>query len=267
MARSLADKTIIITGAGTGIGAATAVACAAAGMHVVLNGRRAAPLRTVAEAVEQRGRRALVVVGDVTAAGLNQRLLDSAMESLDGFHAVFANAGYGFQKPLHELSFEALRQIFEVNFFAGFDLLQQAAVRLRQLDQPGHLLMTSSCVAKFTFPGMGAYSATKAAQHHACRALRMDLRGTGIAVSGVYPVGTKTEFFDAAGQHSEALGGAGSAPGGPAFMMQPPSRVARAVVKCLRRPKAEVWTSWPTLLATGVVAAFPRTMDWLARLR
>ena len=78
MARDLTDQVIVITGASSGIGAATAVACARAGMDVVLNGRDAVRLEEVARQVRATGRGAEPVAGDITDAGLNTRLLDAA---------------------------------------------------------------------------------------------------------------------------------------------------------------------------------------------
>ena len=196
MAVDLEGKVIVITGASSGIGAATAVQCADAGMNVVLNARRADRLDSVAERVRAAGGLAETVVGDVTDTGMSARLLDAAQQRFDRFDAVFANAGYGFKKPTHEVAEEQLRHIFEVNFFASVDLINLAATRLIQQKRAGHLLMCSSCVAKFTLPGHSAYTATKAAQNHLCRAMGIELEPHGISVSSVHPISTTTEFFE-----------------------------------------------------------------------
>ncbi|MHC4990399.1 MAG: SDR family NAD(P)-dependent oxidoreductase, partial [Planctomycetota bacterium] len=175
MPRELTDKTIVITGASSGIGAATAIACAEAGMDVVLSARRSERLEDVAGEVRQRGRRAEIVAGDVCDPGMSVRLLDHANEVLGGFYAVFANAGYGLEKHVIDVPHDELRRVFDVNFFASVELAQEAARRLVDREEPGHLLMCSSCLAKFTMPGYSAYSATKAAQNHVCRAMRLEL--------------------------------------------------------------------------------------------
>lgn len=268
MARNLTDQVLVITGGSSGIGAATALACARAGMAVVLNGRRADRLAEVAERVRQIGRRAETVVGDVTEPGLSGRLLDVATQKFGRFDVVFANAGYGFKKATHETPPAELRAIFEVNFFAGVELLGEAARRLLAARRPGHLLMCSSAVAKFTLSGFAAYSATKAAQNHVCRAMRMELRSHGIAVASVHPVTTRTEFFARAAEFSggPVLPAGGLRP--PAsWFVQSPERVARAVVRCLRHPRPEVWTSFTTRLAAGVMTLFPRLMDVLGAAR
>ncbi|MEW6251453.1 MAG: SDR family NAD(P)-dependent oxidoreductase [Planctomycetota bacterium] len=261
MSRDLKNRTIVITGASSGIGAATALACARAGMDLLLNGRDAARLGAVADQIRQLGRRVQVVAADVTQPGLSGRLLDIADETLDGFYAVFANAGYGFKRPSHETSAQELRRIFEVNFFSACDLVTEAARRLLARGERGHLLMCSSAVAKFTLPSFAAYSATKAAQNHFCRAMRMELRPHGIEVASVHPVTTATGFFVRAAAES----GSAAAARGPGPFVQRPERVARAVVRCLRRPRPEVWTSFPARLAAGLVTVFPSLLDLLAR--
>ena len=268
MGRDIRDRTIAITGASSGIGAATAVACAAAGMDVVLGGRRAVALERIAARVRESGRTAEVVVGDVTDAGMSARLLDAAGDRL---YAVFANAGYGIKAPTHELADAELRRVFEVNFFAAVDLLREAARRLLAAQRPGHLLMCSSCVAHFTTAGFAAYSASKAAQHHVCRSMRMDLHNHRIQVSSVHPISTRTEFFNRAAAASADQPTSGHLPddpaqlGGPKWLQQPPERVARGVVSCLRRPRPEVWTSLLVRVAAATFVMFPRTMDLLRR--
>ena len=260
------DKVIVITGASSGIGAATAVECARAGMKVVANARRADRLDAVAEQVRAAGGEIETVVGDVAQAGMSARLLDAAQHRFGGFYAVFANAGYGFDAPVHETADERLRHIFEVNFFAASDLLNAAVARLLEQKRGGHLIMCSSCLAKFTLPGHGAYSAAKAAQNHLCRAMNIELEPQGIRVSSVHPITTTTEFFQVSGTLSgREVAGDGVPSHTPRFFVQPPERVARAVVRCLRHPRPEVWTSVATRVAAAAMTLFPGFMDVVMR--
>lgn len=267
MSKNLNGRTIIITGANSGIGAATALACARAGMDVLLNGRDRDRLDEVAERIRSCGRRVAVVPGDVTDPRLSAHLLDVADEMLDGFYAVFANAGYGFKQPAHAVSMHELRRIFDVNFFASYDLIAEAARRLLAREDPGHLLMCSSAVAKFTMINFSAYSATKAAQNHVCRAMRMELRPHHIHVSSVHPITTRTDFFV---RSARATGQADVDPERvfdhvPRWMLQSPERVADAIVRCLRQPTPEVWTSWLVRFAAGMITIFPRLADAVGR--
>ena len=265
MSPTLTDRVIVITGASSGIGAATALACARAGLHVVLHGRDAARLASVADGVRSAGRTAVTVAGDVAAPGESARLLDAAEAALGRFDIVFANAGYGFRRAMHETSDEELRRIFDVNFFAAVDLLRQAARRLIAAARPGHLLMCSSALAHFPLIRFSAYSATKAAQHHVCRAMALELRPHRIAVSSVHPVTTRTAFFArAAAESGRPFDPAHAYDHVPAVLVQDAARVADAVLRCLRRPRPEVWTSWLPRLAAAAVALAPRLMDLVA---
>jgi short-subunit dehydrogenase len=266
MAKTLAGQAIVVTGASSGIGAATAIACSRAGMCVILNGRDANRLESVAGEIRELGGQAEVVVGDVTDEGLSGRLLDIAESRFGGFYAVFANAGYGVRCQAHRMSMEDLRRMFEVNFFSAYELVCEATRRLLSQKRPGHLLMCSSAVAKFTLRNFSAYSATKAAQNHVCRAMRLELRRQGIEVSSVHPVTTRTDFF----RRSAELAGRQADPERlfdhvPRWYVQSAEQVARAVVKCLRRPRAEVWTSPLTRFAAGLMTAFPALADLVAR--
>ncbi|MBT8485737.1 MAG: SDR family NAD(P)-dependent oxidoreductase [Phycisphaerales bacterium] len=263
MPRDLRNRSIIITGAGSGIGAATAIACARAGMDVVLCGRRIDRLERVAARVHDAGRRAIVRSGDVTEPGLSTRLLDAAEEELGRLDVIFANAGQALTKPVVDMSTEELRRLFDVNFFAAVDLLQAAARRLRERDRAGHLLMCSSVAARIALPLYGAYASTKAAQSAVCRAMRLEHEGHGIDVSSVHPVTTRTELFATAGD-----AGANThelpAHAVPLFT-HAPERVARGVVRCLQRPAPEVWTSHLVRMVAGFMTMSPRFGDWSIR--
>ncbi len=266
MARTLQDKVIIITGASSGIGAATALECAESGMKVIINGRRADRLEAVAARIQERGGQAEIVVGDVGQTSVTEALLDTALRRFDRFDAVFANAGYGVEKSVVDLSIEQLRHLFEVNFFASVHLVQEAARRLIAARQSGHLLMCSSCLAKFTLPGYSAYSATKAAQNHFCRAMRIELIAQGIDVSSVHPITTATEFHEIAQRQSGNGAATTAVPShAPKLFVQSPERVARAVVKCLRRPKAEVWTNATVRATAAMMTLSPSFTDMILR--
>ena len=255
----LADKPIIITGASSGIGAATAIECARVGMPVLLNARRGERLGVVAQQVRALGCKAEIVAGDVADPAVTSAMLHRAQQVFGGFHAVFANAGYGLEKSVVDTTMDEWRRIFEVNFFASVECVQAAALRLIEQEQPGHLLMCSSCVARIPLPFFAAYSASKAAQAQVCSSMQSEMKPHGIAVSSVHPVSTRTEFFEVAHRSSGKPGDAASEPDHtPQMFIQPPQRVARAVVRCLQRPRPEVWTSFITRASSAAMVLMPR---------
>lgn len=264
---NLHDKPIAITGASSGIGAATAVACAAAGMPVVIGARRIEKLEAVAARIRAAGGRCLVVECDVTKPEDCQRLIDETVRAFGSIYAVFANAGYGISKPMHLQSDREVRGIFETNFFGTLSTLRPALqAMLKNSGHPkGHLLICSSCLAKMALPGGGAYSATKAAQNHVGRSMRLELRPQGIEVSTVHPIGTRTEFFDTKQVRQGTPVVLDTPPG---LFMQSPEFVAACTVRCLRRPRPEVWTGFKGLAVRIIMAkamVFPAAADFFLR--
>ena len=251
---------MVITGASSGIGAATAVACAAAGMPVGLMARRADKLEETRGRIERDGGRAIAVVGDVTDADSNLELIAKAEEAFGDLYGVIANAGYGAEVECATMPLDEIRAMFEVNFYGAMMLVQPAIEKFRARGS-GHAMMVSSCLSKIGLPKYGAYCASKATQDYFCRAMRHELRGTGVHVSSVHPVGTKTEFFDEAAKKSK--GGKLKLAGSSERFMQTPEKVAGAMVKCLRKPKGEVWTSPLARIGLGAAVMMPGVTDWV----
>jgi len=262
----LAGKVAIITGASSGIGAATARAFAREGMNLVITARREDRLRALAEEIRRLGADAEIVIGDAADPALNTRLLDAAASRFGAFDVVFANAGYGTEQGLLDMDTESVRRMFEVNFFSSIDLLRTAAQRLIEQQRRGHLLLCSSALAKFTLPYFGVYAATKSAQAMVSRSLRFELEPYGIEVSSVHPITTVTEFFDQAQVQAARNHGDARVPmHAPSFFVQRPERVAKAIVRALRRPRSEIWTSHIVRLSTGILNAFPFVLDAVLR--
>lgn len=260
MAIDLRDKVLVVTGGGTGIGAETAIAAAQAGMKVCLCGRRKGPLDDTINRIEQAGGQGIAIELDVTDPMSESHLLDTAETSLGPVWAVFANAGRGLQRLAHETTDAEMQALFEVNFFATHRLLAEASRRMLAHGQGGHLLACSSCLSRFAVPNHAAYAATKASQDMLCQAMRLELLPHGIHVSSVHPITTRTEFFDVTAEHSgtddyRLLDDA------PKLFVQSGRRVAKAVVRCLHRPRPEVWTSRTVRLATAVRNLFPKLFD------
>lgn len=261
--KELTNQVIFITGASAGIGRATALACAQSGMDVIATARRLDRLEALVKEIESLGRRGLAIPCDVAD---EQAVVDAINKGRDHFgrlDVVMANAGYGLERPVERLDDETIRRIFEVNFFGTMSVIR-AAVPIFRTQKSGHILITSSCVSRFTLPYLGAYTATKAAQTQIARSLRLELAPDGINVSVIHPITTRTEFFDVAADHS-GQPREGVPRHAPKMFVQPASRVADAVVRCLRKPVPEVWTSVIVRLVCGAMVAFPRFQDFCLR--
>ncbi|MEO0587450.1 MAG: SDR family NAD(P)-dependent oxidoreductase [Planctomycetota bacterium] len=260
--RELRGKVIVITGASSGIGAATAVACGKAGMGVVLAARREAELMAVADRVRASGAssggQAWCVRCDVTVEDDVAGLFEAAVRQAGRVDAVFANAGYGLFKPMLETSDAEDRAIFETNYFGSNRTVRHGVAALRATrekhgDALGHVLVCSSSASEIGVPRMGPYCATKAAQDACASALRAELAQEGVAVTSVHPVGTSTEFF---GVMADQSGDGSIRANTPVPLSQTSEQVAAAIVRALRRPRAEVWPApwarWMLAMATLV---------------
>lgn len=250
-------KPIAITGASSGIGRATASACARAGMFVAVMARRGDMLDEVVAEIHESGGRATSFVGDVTDPDACKGFITHAQKELGPLHAVFANAGYGQEEPTWSMSEAALRDIFETNFWGSLNTVRPALPGMLERKR-GHVIFCSSCLSKIGLPMFGAYSATKACQDHFGRAMRHELKASGVHVSTVHPIQTRTEFSSALLERSGKTARAEN-PAGRGFI-QPAETVADAVVKCLKKPRGEVWTSTSARLAMALATASP----WLA---
>lgn len=262
MARDLRDKVIVITGASSGIGYATAYACAQEGMNVTVAARRTDKLDELAQRLQALGRPALAVKCDVDRDDDVRALFEASWARWGRLDAAFANAGYGIVAPVLETADADIRAIFETNFFGTIRTLKAAAPDLRRTANGlRHALICSSSAAEISPPFYGVYAATKAAQDSVACAMRAELHGD-ITVSSVHPVGTKTGFFDAAQRQTA------DDPvllNTPKLFMQTPEQVAQAVVKCLRRPKPEVWPQPLTRFGLALTTAFPRLQAYTIR--
>ena len=239
MARSLKDAVVIVTGASSGIGAATAVACGQAGMRVTLAARRAERLEAVAGAVRAAGGQARVVATDVTDQAAVTSLVDGTVAAWGRLDVLVANAGAGILATVDQTSAAEFERLMRVNFL-GVVYAALAALPHFRRQRSGHLVTVASVVGKRASPFRAAYVASKFAVVGFSEALRMELAPDGIAVTCVCPIGTATEFHDV---EENRLGVPGR--GGP---IQSAEHVARRLVAALRRPRPEVHPYAPARL-------------------
>jgi NADP-dependent 3-hydroxy acid dehydrogenase YdfG len=190
------DPVLLITGASSGIGAATARRATQTGYRVVLGARREDRLRELAEELGGAGR-AIAVRCDVGEWEDDQALVRAALDGFGRIDAVFANAGFGAQRGFLEESVEHWRAMVLTNVL-GTALTVRATLPHMLERGSGHYLITSSVAGRRVIPG-SLYSATKWAVTAIGEALRSELRqmhdNTGIRVTLIEPGLTDTEFF------------------------------------------------------------------------
>jgi NADP-dependent 3-hydroxy acid dehydrogenase YdfG len=188
----LSDRVFLITGASTGIGAATARAAVEAGHRVVLGARSEDKLRQLA--AELGGEeKAIAVRCDVTEWEDNERLVQAALEAFGRLDVALANAGFGAKRGWLEETPEHWRAMVLTNVLGAAYTARAAIPALK--DTRGHILITSSVAGRRPLSG-SLYSATKHAATAMGEALRQDLHDTGIRVTLIEPGMVDTPFFD-----------------------------------------------------------------------
>ena len=251
--RRLQDQRALVTGASGGIGRAIAIELARAGVDQVLVARREDKLAAVADEVRQLGRRAEIVVGDVTDANTRHRALEVARERLGGLDILVNNAGVSAHGRFADADPGRLRPIMETNFFAPVELIREALPLLKAAPQP-IVVNIGSVLGQRGCPHKSEYAASKFALRGFSESLRAELVPLGIDVLMVTAGPTDTEFFQhLLEEHGELPWGEG----------QPvsPERVARATIRAMERGRHEIIPSWRGWFLSIANRLFPRLVD------
>jgi len=208
----------IVTGASSGIGAATARALADRGAPVVLAARRAERLEALARELPD----AVAVPTDVTDQAQLTRLVAAALDAYGRIDVLVNDAGQGLHVPVAELERDDLRAVFDLNVVAPV-MAMQAVLPTMLAEERGVIVNVSSATSLRVIPGVGGYAATKAALNMVSDVARLELAPKGIAVSVVYPSVTATEFHQRLRAGSLAQGAWSITP-------DPPELAARAIL-------------------------------------
>lgn len=185
------DRVLLLTGASSGIGAASARLLGAAGWRLVLAARSIEKLDALA--VELGGPdHAVAVECDVTEWADQQAAVTVALEHYGRLDAAWANAGFGAERSFLANSVEHLRDMVLTNVY-GAALTIRATMPALKASQ-GHLLLTGSVAGRRAIPG-SLYSATKHAVHAMGESVRQELDGTGVRVTVIAPGIVETPFF------------------------------------------------------------------------
>ncbi|MEZ0284370.1 MAG: SDR family oxidoreductase [Thermoleophilia bacterium] len=207
---------MLITGASSGIGAATARAASEAGYRLALAARRSVPLGGLARELGGPDR-ALAVPCDVTEWEEQQRMVSAALERFGRLDAVFANAGFGARRGFLEESPEHWREMVLTNVYGAALTIRASVTALRE--SRGHLLLTGSVAGRKAVPG-SLYSCTKWAVTAMSEAARQELHGSGVRVTLLSPGTVQTPFYDEPVDGDQLV----------------PEDIARAVIFALAQP-------------------------------
>ena len=202
----IADKVVIVTGASSGIGAATARLAAERGAKVVLAARRADRIQALAAELPD----ALAVTTDMRDPAQITRLVDATLERYGRVDVLVNNAGQGLHLPVEQVRLETLRSVMELNVYGPL-LAMQAVIPAMRKQGGGAIVNVSSMTSRMVLPGVGSYAATKSALNMLSQVARKELEPDGIVVSTVYPAVTATEFHQSLAAGGRVGGGSWSA--------------------------------------------------------
>jgi NADP-dependent 3-hydroxy acid dehydrogenase YdfG len=204
MTDKLAGKTILITGASSGIGKASALALAREGANIVLTARRQERLEELMGAVQQVGGKAISVVGNAIDEETAQRCVTAAIQTYNTLDILVNNVGVGNYKNLVDMNATEYDELMDTNFRSTF-LFSRHAIPEMIKQGSGTILMISSMAGKYGFAGEAVYCATKFAQVGFAQALDKELRPHGIKVGVICPGGVKTEFAVGKGRSEQGV--------------------------------------------------------------
>jgi short-subunit dehydrogenase len=245
-------RVALVTGASSGIGQATARVFAGAGLRVAFCARRKDRLDELAAELTARGSEVTAHAVDVTDALAVRAMVDEVVARWGRLDVLVNNAGRGLAATVEQTTAAELRALMELNVVAVLGATQ-AALPVMRRQGSGHIVNVSSIVGRRAVPYRAAYSATKFALGALSEALRVELTGTGIRVTLVYPIRTiRTEFAEVEVQ---------KVPWRPMGPVQSAERVARSILRCVRRPRPEVYPYWPVRILALMSVIAPGLVD------
>jgi short-subunit dehydrogenase len=253
------SSVIIITGASSGIGAATARLFAKKGYHVVLAARRISRIEDLAEEIRSSNNQAIAVQTDVKNLEDIDNLVQTAYGVFGRIDILFNNAGFGRIDWLEGLApRDDIQSQIQVNL-TGLILLTQAVLPFMIERHSGHIINMSSVAGLLAMPTYSVYAASKFAARGFSEALRREVAVYGIKVSAIYPGAVDTEFKERA-QIQRKTGTRT-----PKALRLSADDVAQAVLHLARHPKRSMVIPWPMQLAVWVNIIMPGFVDWLSK--
>lgn len=243
----------VVTGAGSGIGRATALRLSSSGARLVLADIDTDAVERTAVLAGRYGGEAVAEHCDLRDDAAVEALFALVDERFGRLDLLVANAGRGLYGRVEDTPVDHFRDLLDLNVL-GVHRCVRLAVPLMRAQGQGHVVIVGSVNGKISWPYHGAYSATKFALTGLSQSLRMELAGSGVTCSLVLPVNVRTRFFSDArvvtdGYVPRPMGRTYSA-----------GRVARAIVRSIDRPSPEINLAPQFRIASAISEAMP----WLA---
>lgn len=254
--KPIAEQTLVITGASSGIGLVTARRAAERGAKVILVARDTGTLEKIVKEIRERGNEADFIEADVGKREDLKRVVDTVVEKHGGFDTWVNNAGVGIYAPLEEVSDKDHHKVFQTNYWGVVYGSLEALKHLKK--RGGALINLGSISSELPAPILSAYTASKFAVKGFTDSLRMELmhEKAPVSVTLIQPSGIHTPF----GEHARNYMEARSQVPPPVYH---PELVARAIVRSAESPLRSVMVGESGYLQTRLIRFFPRVGDKL----
>jgi short-subunit dehydrogenase len=254
--KSLDEQVIVITGASSGIGLATARSAAKKGAKVVLAARSEESLADISRQIQSSGGQAAAVAADVSDRNALNHVAEVAIDRFGGFDTWVNNAGVGLYGRLEETPEEDARKLFDTNFWGAVHGSLVAAEHLRK--RGGAIINVGSVASDNAIPLLGMYSASKHALRAFTDALRMelDLEKAPISVTLIKPTSINTPFPHHARNYTDRE------PDVPPPVYEPDD-VAYAILHACTHPERDIYVGSAARLMSSLGKHMPRTNDWI----
>jgi short-subunit dehydrogenase len=248
---SIKGSTILITGAGGGIGSALAKQLAARGAELVLAARDLTSLRPLSAELMAMGKVPLLIPADLSQPGVPARLVRDSLDFVDRIDMLINCAGvqnFGF---FADESADQMATLLNVNVAAPMALVGAVLPQMLKAGK-GHIVNVGSIFGSIGFPCFTSYSASKFALRGFSEALRRELTGTGVQVTYVAPRFTKTPFNRGpVARMAKAL----------KMNQDDPDSVAAEIVAAIERKEHNRYLGWPEKLFVRINSLLPRLVD------
>lgn len=257
---NLKEKSVLITGASSGIGAATAREFARQGAQLILLARNESNLASVADEVEKIGASASFYSVDLSDSEATEAVITKIQKEQGTPDVLINNAGAGIWKPIDETSIEEAKSMMAVPYFAAFHLTRLFLPEMLKRNN-GHIINMTSAAAYIPVPGSMAYSVARWAMRSFNETLRADLKGSGVKATLIAPGKVSSPYFANNPGTEENIPKIATLP--VIYPTLTEEQVALSIVRVIGKNKKEVIIPFNLGVTVRLRSIFPWMVDWL----
>ncbi|PCI37268.1 MAG: short chain dehydrogenase [Elusimicrobia bacterium] len=250
--KDLKDKTVLVTGASSGIGRATALAFAKRGCRVALAARRTDKLAALAENLKGKGVQTLVIACDVKDRAQAKNAVEAVIKEWGQLHILINNAGISDLHYFNEADLDRIEDIFQTNLLGTVYTCHAALTHMREKEE-GHIVNVASVAGLTGVPWMAAYSSSKFAMVGLTEALRRELYNSGVTLTAYCPGTVDTPMAE------EPLRDANLRR---TISPKTPEQAADKIVYAVQTQAPEIVYGEVSAFLLRFIRFFPRLADW-----